>query len=411
MPGLEHRPVASFTLMDSPSGRWHQPDLGQPVVYDVAAAGDPTLGPDATFGALDAAFAAWTNVEGATIVLQRGGNADPAPLICDGKSQILFGDPFDEMPRPQACSGVLAVGGYCTLGQGAVETDLVNGVRFRRIAEGNITFNSGFGSCSFWNATNLAEVATHEIGHTIGIGHSSERDDEPMPALKDATMYYRAHFDGRGGSVRPDDVAAVRFIYPGAVPAIADADGDGVPDDVDNCPGNDPQLGMANPSQTDTDGDGIGDLCDECPLEPAVDGVQSCQPILDSHLEIVAVGLHASLVWRGLIDLPSDADIEHARAVLTSGEGVLVDTSNPVPAALRHAGRSRSRLVFRSEGAVVKLLRQRSGSYSVRAVMRDVPLGTAGMPVVSASLQVGASTFATSLSCPPRSGRRFTCRG
>jgi len=37
---------------------------------------------------------------------------------------------------------------------------------------------------------------------------------------------------------------------------ICDADGDGVPDSSDNCPG------VANPSQADCDGDGIGDACD-----------------------------------------------------------------------------------------------------------------------------------------------------
>ncbi len=39
----------------------------------------------------------------------------------------------------------------------------------------------------------------------------------------------------------------------------SDADGDGVPDDEDNCPD------AANPDQADTDGDGIGDACDNCP--------------------------------------------------------------------------------------------------------------------------------------------------
>lgn len=37
---------------------------------------------------------------------------------------------------------------------------------------------------------------------------------------------------------------------------IADADGDGFPDDVDNCPA------ISNPSQSDLDGDGIGTACD-----------------------------------------------------------------------------------------------------------------------------------------------------
>lgn len=38
-----------------------------------------------------------------------------------------------------------------------------------------------------------------------------------------------------------------------------DTDGDGVPDDSDNCP-DDP-----NPDQLDTDGDGVGEVCDNCP--------------------------------------------------------------------------------------------------------------------------------------------------
>ncbi len=38
-----------------------------------------------------------------------------------------------------------------------------------------------------------------------------------------------------------------------------DTDGDGVPDNIDNCPT------VRNPDQADSDGDGIGDACDNCP--------------------------------------------------------------------------------------------------------------------------------------------------
>ena len=44
-----------------------------------------------------------------------------------------------------------------------------------------------------------------------------------------------------------------------AVLAFADDDGDGVDNQVDNCPQ------TPNPDQSDLDSDGLGDLCDSCP--------------------------------------------------------------------------------------------------------------------------------------------------
>ncbi len=41
----------------------------------------------------------------------------------------------------------------------------------------------------------------------------------------------------------------------------ADTDGDGICDDLDNCP-----L-TANPAQSDLDADGVGDACDNCPAD------------------------------------------------------------------------------------------------------------------------------------------------
>jgi hypothetical protein len=92
---------------------------------------------------------------------------------------------------------------------------------------------------------------------------------------------------------------------------------------------------------------------------------------------------------------------------LTAGAGVLVDTANPA-SALRRVG---SRLLYRSDFARIVLKRGRRGMRAVRAVVRAVPLGAEAMPVVSANIEVGGTTFVTSLSCSPRGGRRFTCRG
>lgn len=50
------------------------------------------------------------------------------------------------------------------------------------------------------------------------------------------------------------------YVYPIRAATIGpDEDGDGVADDVDNCPDS------PNPSQADGDGDGVGDVCDYCP--------------------------------------------------------------------------------------------------------------------------------------------------
>ena len=64
--------------------------------------------------------------------------------------------------------------------------------------------------------------------------------------------------DGGAGDPYYGNVDADPFLAepPACVPG-GDADGDGVPDDVDNCPGE------SNPEQTDTDFDGAGDACDE----------------------------------------------------------------------------------------------------------------------------------------------------
>lgn len=191
--------VAQFAFFNTM--RWFAPDRGEPVRYLIDATGDAKLGTAASRAAIDAAFQAWTDVPTATIVLADAGPTSPSGSFCDGVSKIVFNDPNSAVTDPNGCGGVLAIGGYC----GGSGTRTVNGTTFREIVEADIVFNNGFSGCSFWNQTNVAEVATHEIGHTIGLAHSTDAS---------ATMYSMAHFDGRGASLKPDDVAGVSAIYP-----------------------------------------------------------------------------------------------------------------------------------------------------------------------------------------------------
>jgi hypothetical protein len=68
--------------------------------------------------------------------------------------------------------------------------------------------------------------------------------------------------DGLGGF----DLDAVAAVHAGATADAPDADGDGVPDAVDDCPA------VPDPAQADGDGDGVGDACDPDGALPDADG-------------------------------------------------------------------------------------------------------------------------------------------
>ena len=193
---------SEFTFLEIPA-RWFEPDEGFPVRYFIDSAGDPTLGAAASIAAVEDALAAWTEVPTSALVLESAGLTDAAPLSgCPDDNRIVFNDPFGEVAElSMPCRGVLALGGFCD----SDETRVVNGREFKRILTGKLTLNNGWGDCPIWTACNVAEIITHEIGHTIGLGHSADDD---------ATMARFSHFDERCASLRMDDENGITFMYP-----------------------------------------------------------------------------------------------------------------------------------------------------------------------------------------------------
>src|SRR5207244_2653716 len=131
-----------------------------------------------------------------------------AGMRYDGVNAVSFGDPDGTMDPPVNCSGTLGMGGFF---RSTTESRVVNGTTFMRILDGDVVFNDGWQGCGFYETfANFAEVATHELGHVLGLGHSTDAT---------ATMYATAHFDGRGAALKADDLAGLRSIYPVAAPA------------------------------------------------------------------------------------------------------------------------------------------------------------------------------------------------
>jgi Matrixin len=131
---------------------------------------------------------------------------------------MLFNDPGDEIAGSFNCAlgGVLAFGGpwFDSSIRGTF-----NATTYIRSAGADIVVNDGV-SCFLDNDPLAArELFAHELGHTLGLAHSSENSLEPNATLRDALMYFAVHNDGRGASLRTDDLAGIRSLYLAAAPA------------------------------------------------------------------------------------------------------------------------------------------------------------------------------------------------
>ena len=201
------REMLPFTQLGP--ARWNEFDTGTAIPVDTQSSGQPGLS-GGGFNELSRARSAWGDVTG--LRFSTGGDTNKCfgagPF--DGRIAIVFNDPCGDIDNNQS---IIAIGGFNSTTTGSRS---VSGLSFSRVVAGYyVTNDSPDVQDILRNSGCFQFVATHEIGHVLGMGHSTDPSAIMYPSVS------LSRCSGGSPGLAADDIAGIRFIYPSATTSPA----------------------------------------------------------------------------------------------------------------------------------------------------------------------------------------------
>lgn len=206
--------TTGYSESDGQPTRFIACDGGEPIPYliDVDAGKLPTgMTVTGAVAAVAEALNAWSSVSSLRFRydgLQSFGVAASSITTPDRRLRIQLHDNFNQISGSTA-----GIGGGAFTGETST-AGRVGSQYFKERLYTYVILESTTNSQFLRNINNFKRVLTHEIGHALGLGHSSENASEPNAILKAATMYYSAPANSAGATIQEYDVDRIQFGYP-----------------------------------------------------------------------------------------------------------------------------------------------------------------------------------------------------